>query len=173
MEQIDLTTKAIQRIIGRMQVLKYHSPVCENVSQVFTHEMDVMSVSKAGIVFEFEVKVSRSDFLADKKKRKHTFFDPVVPEQTPNYFSYVCPKDLISISEVQWYAGLYWICENGQILIMKNPKRLHTQKHNTDRINQKINRVYSERTFLGACRLTYENNLIKQRNSSTHEHTAE
>jgi hypothetical protein len=156
-------TRQIQKCIGKMQVLKFHT-VAENVSQILNHEMDVMSVSKAGVMFEFEVKVSRGDFLCDKKKRKYTFFHPIVPTLTPNYFSYACPPNLIHAHEVQSYAGLYWVDENGLVEEIKNPRRLHKHKHSMEHIYKKLCRVYAERYFLGACRLTYENKLIKEKN---------
>lgn len=37
-------------------------------------ESDYFSVTKAGLLIEVEVKISRSDFFADFKKRKHLFY---------------------------------------------------------------------------------------------------
>jgi len=42
-----MTTKEIQKLVGRMQVLKFHSPVIENYTRL-GNEMDVMSMNKSG-----------------------------------------------------------------------------------------------------------------------------
>lgn len=169
MDKLDNTenslTNKIQLAIGRMQVLKYHSPVCENVGLLsLSIEMDVVSISKSSMVYEFEVKVSRSDFKADAKKRKWEHYDePSNQRIAPNYFSYVCPKDLIQISEIPKYAGLYYYLD-GEILQIRKPKRMHKVECNKREALEKISRITSERHFLGCARLTYENNLIKKRN---------
>lgn len=63
-------TNNIQKAVGKMQVLKNHGIVVENINTFWNGEMDVMSVSKSEMIYEFEVKISRSDFKADLKKRK-------------------------------------------------------------------------------------------------------
>ena len=156
-------TKKIQIAIGKIQVLKFHNPVIENISHLLAHEMDLMSISKSGMMCEFEVKISRSDFKADSKKRKWYWFEEPHVNYCPNYFSYVCPKDLIKIDEVQDYAGLYYY-EEDEIIEIKKPKRLHKEIYDRNRIIEKVNRLNSERQFLGCARLTYENNLIKENN---------
>lgn len=65
-----MTTKEIQKAIAKMQVLKFHPIVCENIIPLYKWEMDVMSISKSSMMYEFEVKVSRGDFKADFKKEK-------------------------------------------------------------------------------------------------------
>ena len=49
--------------------------VVPNVSWgFFNHECDLISISKSGFATEYEIKVSKSDLKADKKK-KHTHDD--------------------------------------------------------------------------------------------------
>ena len=69
-------------------------------------EADLIGVSKAGYMSEFEIKISKSDFLKDFKKRKHRYY-PKGPynNRIPNYFWYVAPFDAIPIC-VPDYAGL-------------------------------------------------------------------
>jgi len=90
------TTKDIQKAVGAMCLDRFHVMVCENVSahgiMSHTHEYDVLSISKSGMLNEYEVKVSRQDFLKDAKKMKHDFFSRG-SKFCSNYFSYVCPKD--------------------------------------------------------------------------------
>jgi len=160
-----MTTKEIQKSIGKMKVLSFHTPVCENVKYLLHHwEMDVMSISKSGMMYEYEVKISRSDFKADLKKNKQHYYkkENLMKIWTPNYFSYACPTDLIKIEEIPDYAGLYY-CENGEVSEIRKPKRLHDTVHNRIKILEKICRVNSERQFLDGCRMTYENKEYKKR----------
>ena len=159
-----MNTKEIQKLVGKMQVLKFHSPVCENVKYLISDfELDVISVSKSGMLYEFEVKISRGDFKADKKKTKHIFYLHE-PERGPNYFSYVCPKDLIKLDEIGAGVGLYYV-DGENIIQMQAPKCLHKVLHNKIKILEKVCRVTSERQFLGGCRLSFENKEIIMRKS--------
>jgi len=152
-----MTTKEIQKAIGKMQVLKFHSPVCENVKYLISDfELDVISISKSGMLYEFEVKISRSDFTADKKKKKHSFYAHIAPDRSPNYFSYACPKDLIKPSEIGSGVGLYYV-DGEDVIEIQSPKRRHKILHDRDKILEKICRINSERQFLGGCRMTYNN----------------
>ena len=94
-------------------------------------EADMLMVRRSGYVEEFEIKISRSDFLADRKKmRKHQRLQEPNGWVTPNKFSYVVPEDMIKIEEVPDYAGLfYWCPKWGTISMVKSPKFLHKDKH--------------------------------------------
>lgn len=67
-------------------------------------ESDALYVSKSGYVHEFEIKISRSDFLRDKNK--YLRHKKIPSGQGPTFFYYVCPPDLISPGEIPEYAGL-------------------------------------------------------------------
>lgn len=73
-------------------------------------ECDVLEITKSGYAYEYEVKVSRADFRADKLKQKHgkSKYDVLLSGKRVNYFSYVCPKGLISPDEVPEWAGLIY-----------------------------------------------------------------
>jgi len=67
-------------------------------------ECDVLEITKSMYAYEYEVKISVSDFKADKKK-KGKFDNP-----RTNYFYYIVPKGLIDIDMLPDYAGLIY-CE--------------------------------------------------------------
>jgi len=168
-----MTTQEIQKAIGKMQVLKFHSPVIENFTPFWRWEYDVLSISKSQMLCEFEVKISRSDFNKQKEKTKMDAYSREIISgksfgwhggiaQVPNYFSYCCPTGLIKESEIPKFAGLYY-CENGEITEIQTPKRLHSHKFNLDRVKEKMLRYFSERTLLGGCRMTYENKESSRR----------
>lgn len=155
----EMTTKDIQILIGKDRVLAGHTCVCENVKYLLTaREMDVISV-KSDKLWEYEVKISRSDFLADAKKKKNSFNGingRLVQKWNPNYFYYVCPDGLIDISELPFFAGLYYATETGVSLI-KKATFYNDFKHDIDGIKKTVLRIHQERNFLGACLMTYKN----------------
>jgi hypothetical protein len=70
-------------------------------------EADIFEVSRAGIMTEFEVKISRSDFFADAKKvDKHT---DLKCGRRVNYFYYMMPKGLVDKSDIPEHAGLVYV----------------------------------------------------------------
>lgn len=65
-----------------------------------------------------EAKVSRSDFLSDKKKLWRKF-----PENgLGNFRSYLCPNGLINIEDLPEKWGLLWVDEYEQVKEIKAPQ---------------------------------------------------
>jgi hypothetical protein len=95
--------------------VRYHI----NGLYVFSHtwESDFLALTKSGYLYEGEVKISKSDFKADfKKKDKHTLLqesyekiEGVEGKLRPHYFFYVVPEKLITEDEVPEYAGLIYV----------------------------------------------------------------
>jgi hypothetical protein len=99
---------------------------------VFAWESDFIAVTKSGYVIECEVKISRSDFLADIKKDKHKLLTRVWPtDMIPNRFMYVAPSGIIKPEEVPPYAGLM---QYERMYTLKNPPLLHKQKYDLTKI---------------------------------------
>lgn len=162
-----MLTKEIQKIVGKDRLFSGHRLIGENISHLLTHEMDVISV-KRNLIYEYEVKISRSDFLADKKKGKFKRFkanlEPwYVSHCVPNYFSYVCPNTLIEENEIPDYAGLFYVV-NDELFMIKEPLQLHKIKVDIEKITKKLLTVYIERNFLGKCKMTYLNDESRKRN---------
>jgi len=103
-------------------------------------EADLFCVSRAGHFHEFEIKISRSDYLADFKKarrfqfqgpmkKKHVVLAEMQKQKTPLYygprcFSFVCPEGLISVDELPAYAGLRYVSPDKRrriITVVKAP----------------------------------------------------
>lgn len=76
-----------------------------------------------------EVKVSRSDFLSDKKK-----FWRKIPEHGLGKFrSYLCPEGIIKESDLPENWGLLWIDDKGKITEIVKPNSQdsnHTEELN-------------------------------------------
>lgn len=157
-------TKEIINAIGKRQVLRNHPIVAPNISMIYLWEMDLLSVGQGGMAWEFEVKISRGDFLKDKKKKKWEKLTWLPNEKKPNYISYVCPDGLIKENEIPDFAGLYYF-KDGEIIEVRHPKLLHSVKADMCKMSEKIARVYSQRQFLGCTLLTHENREIVARNN--------
>ena len=150
------STAVIQKMVCEMEVLRFNLP-CENVKYLFSDwEIDVLSMNKNDYLTEYEVKVSRSDFKADAKKKKWQWYEKRIETMISNYFYYTCPERLILETEIPDFAGLIYATKEGLKVIKKAPL-LHKKKHDRVRTLSKFCRVMSERSYLGSCRLTYEN----------------
>lgn len=107
--------------------------VLENL-YVFSWESDKLIETRSGLIYEFEIKVSKADFKNDfKKKDKHLILEGKDIEENvyemidgkyqlthqirnstdkykrPNYFYYALPEGLITVEEVPEYAGLIYV----------------------------------------------------------------
>ena len=117
--------------------LKGHSPISTHAAVYGLQECDVISISKSNYIYEYEVKISRSDFKADFKKPKHAlitekkFIKETKNETfylTPNYFYYVVTENLIKEEEIPEYAGLMYVTEKGDFNIIKKAPLIHKTK---------------------------------------------
>lgn len=70
-------------------------------------EADIFEITKSGYLYEYEVKISRADFKAEKKKTGKK--EKLLSGERCNYFSYLVPEGLILPDEVPEYAGLVYI----------------------------------------------------------------
>jgi len=144
-----MTTRDIEVLIGKEQVLKKHNPVCRSVKNIFSiWEHDVISLSENGMLYEFEIKVSRSDFLKEKRKGlKWEIYSIPIHAQTPNYFFYVCNNGLIKLDEIPEFAGLIYVV--GDKLKVQRKINIHKVKHDKLKLLEKVSRLNAEREFLG------------------------
>ncbi|MCK9475522.1 MAG: hypothetical protein M0R46_06380 [Candidatus Muirbacterium halophilum] len=132
---------------------KRHSPITTHFTGYGLSECDVISVSKSNYIYEYEVKISRSDFKADFKKKKHKLMlerkctkYKMIKENnqkvkdtiylTSNYFYFVVPEGLVDINEIPDYAGLMYITENHNFILIKKAPLLHKVKATVNFIRQ-------------------------------------
>lgn len=119
-------------------------------------ECDVFEVTKAGYWHEFEVKLSRADFLADARKKQRDRWKYVGGEKVdlpgpvkhellaakstkgPSRFTFVVPAGLIPLADVPEWAGLFEAERVGSarvaIRCVKTAPRLHTEKFGDGRL---------------------------------------
>lgn len=156
--------KDIQDILGKNRVLAKHKFVCPNLNNFFIGQQDMISVDGKGMVIEYEIKISRSDFARDKKKGRDSrvMNAQVVGKLHANKVFYVVPEGMITVEEVPGWAGLMYITAKGSVVIKKVAPMIHDHKHDMEKLMAKIIRLYQERQYLGECLLTYKNRQSKE-----------
>lgn len=121
------------------------------------NEADLFCVRKSGLCDEFEIKTSRSDFLADKRKRvcnhelefkdfdwkvrglefapntKYKFQAMLDGDMPTNYFWYVVKKGICEASEIPSFAGFIEVSEKGTLRIVKSPDKIHGKKLSSEK----------------------------------------
>lgn len=104
----------------------------------FPWETDLISITKAGYVHEYEIKCTHADFKSDFKKRKHITLKDAARKQIhenrlrriPNYFWYVAPIKAIPHC-IPEYAGLMEVVSDRyglELQEIRKPKILHHNK---------------------------------------------
>lgn len=131
-----MNEKHIQNALYHWCDQKNHSIIAPNFNCDFG-EVDLLSITRAGFVFDHEIKISRSDFKADFRNKdwKHYRYDQAPKENTrrcPNYFIFVVPAGLLKLEEIPHYAGLMYWRESkfhcfGTFDVIKKPPRLHSE----------------------------------------------
>jgi len=117
-------------------------------------EIDFLVVKENGIILDIEIKVTRADFKAYFKKKKHEILrngyitlnhfsartettglvryeaGEKINIDTPNRFYFCVPENLISVDDplLPDYAGLLYVTEFGGIRKIKEAKLLHKEK---------------------------------------------
>ena len=98
--------KTIEMEIALMEYFNFRiGPIITNVSAdsfLVNHECDILRLSASGYATEVEIKISKADLLADKKK-KHSHIDPRIKD-----FYFAVPKELeeFALSNIPDRAGL-------------------------------------------------------------------
>jgi len=141
-----MTSKEITRRLLYILYSRGYPIFTVNFQRGGFREADILGVTKAGFTAEYEIKVSRSDFFADFKKRykhmrmsdslKKDLYNKKALFKIPNYFYYAVPEGLIKPEEVPDYAGLVYLTNVGfrihyptqMILTEKRAPKLHKYK---------------------------------------------
>jgi hypothetical protein len=136
--------------VWRLLMQKKHKVIVPNVFLI-NGESDVLSITKAGYIYEWEVKTSVSDYQAEfrNKKVKHLGLSGVeyepereysqwlenhysrFPEKRPkprkigipNYFSFVLSREIFEAVSVPDYAGVYLYVCNGHNMFIEEKKK--------------------------------------------------
>ena len=111
-----MKTNDIKFVLMKSLYEKSNSIFCTNFQAMGFSECDVLRITPSNIVYEYEIKTSRSDFKADfKKKYKHNRLSNTINKNNeyikwsghpgiPNHFIYVVPKDMVKPTEFFSYG---------------------------------------------------------------------
>lgn len=125
--------------------IKQHTCCIPNSNQIFPWEVDLLSITRAGLVHEFEIKLDMSDYKADARKSKHTRIGEAT--LSPAYFWYVTYGfDIGPPIKAGWISvqkmdpvGLEW-----SVTVKKEAPQLNTWKMDAQR-RQRISTILSFR----------------------------
>ena len=104
--------------------------IIESIYLLFDSESDVVTMSKAGYITEYEVKVTLSDFKRDMVKkykmgrvseRKHSALSS--GKTGIKHFYFCAPKDMIPLKLIPRHAGLMEFWRQGGGVMYKIVKR--------------------------------------------------
>ena len=142
-DDFKFTEEYIQRKLNNFFAPNSQKYVIENL-YVFNWESDKLIETRSGLLYEYEIKISRSDYKNDfkNKKDKHVILEgkeEYVPSyeedkerfkhygsdfndeyyrtenfKKPNYFYYAVPEGMIDAGEVPSYAGLIYVLPEGK-----------------------------------------------------------
>lgn len=91
-------------------------------------DADFVVVTMSGRIIEYEIKVSRGDFLRDKLKLRHKIYSLERPGELPNKFYYATAPGIVTIEDIPQWAG--WFEMDNGILVCRKPAPTMTQtKH--------------------------------------------
>lgn len=139
-KNFNFTEEYIQKKLDGFFAESTKKYVLENL-YVFRWESDKLIETKSGLIYEFEIKVSKSDYKNDFKNKedKHVILEgsqeflPTYNEvrekygddyskyyrtssyKKPNYFYYAVPEGLVDVSEIPPYAGLIYVVPDNSI----------------------------------------------------------
>lgn len=128
-----------QNILGKLRWGYMSNPAYAIANLfVFEWESDFLLKTKAGYWYEVEVKISRSDFKADRKHKpeKYDILEGRRQGLRPNYFSYCVPEDLLDkvADLIPDYAGIVKVTSWGTVQIVRCPRQLHGEKLTDDQL---------------------------------------
>ena len=107
-------------------------------------ESDILAVSKSLYLTEYEVKISRADFLVDKKKAKWRFYS-MNYNKAPKHFYCIAPVGVIDISEIPSYSGLIEfekINDSYEFKTVQKPKSLNKMKVTEKQVYLILKKLY-------------------------------
>lgn len=158
----------LQQHLGRHLFDQGHGWICGNFQTATLPECDLVSVNPRGLLCEWEIKLSRSDFKADTKKTgKHRALATgegyeqhqrgkrlTLRLACCSYFSYVCPSGLLTLEDLPAYAGLVWVDPQGRVVIKRAAPIVHDYEPGAALL-AKITHNLTQKYLYGCARRTF------------------
>jgi hypothetical protein len=136
-----LTERKVLDVLASEFVGRGHTLAVNNIYMFsWRNESDLVSITGTGYIWEYEVKLSKSDFHADFKKLRHQRYElqsNIMQGnrlRKPNRFWYVTPVGLVSADDLPWYAGLITVRQDDERWFLREVRhapQLHKIKPGT------------------------------------------
>lgn len=137
-----MTETEIQEQLYQWCTGKNHPVTIDNCGACTIGKADLLSVTKARLVHEFEIKCTRTDFRREfeDKDTKHKRLGRADNRlmSLPNYFWFAAPDDLLEHDDLPDYAGHMVVTPDGCQVVRKAP-RIHGD-HLSDKDRRYIER---------------------------------
>ncbi len=137
-----MTETAIQDRLYLWCTGKNHPVTIDNCGACTIGKADLLSVTKAHLVHEFEIKCTHTDFRREfeNKDTKHKRLGRADNRlmSLPNYFWFATPDELLAPDDLPDYAGLMAVTPDGCDVLKKAP-RIHGD-HLSDKDRRYIER---------------------------------
>lgn len=103
----------------------------KHINGLFAFEADMLMVRPSGYMIGFEIKVSKADFNADKKKSH--FNNPVRYEKFRHYY-YVVADNIVdhALNNIPEFCGLMSVGSDGRLHVVKQPPIISDYKLTTE-----------------------------------------
>ena len=116
----------IQAAVYRYFYQKNHQVNAANIYYHKRWESDFLSMSKAGYLHEVEIKLTKSDYKADFKKKRKTYggkegkskHAQIESGALVSYFWFAMPEGLVELEEVPEYAGVIYVRKSKGLLTL-------------------------------------------------------
>jgi hypothetical protein len=118
-------------LLGALREMHAGDPIFVERKRDFLNlytESDAVIATMAGQVIEYEIKVSRADYVRDRFKLRNKIYSGEKPGDRPNRFYYVTPPAIITEADLPAWAGWYELLRGTLTLRRKAPK-LHKDCH--------------------------------------------
>ena len=149
---MDLKARDIQNrfYITNKNRFKYIIPNCYPMNW---WESDLLCISKSDYFYEYEIKLSTQDFLADTKKidskgiTKHYHLS-VGNFYGPSNFTFIVPEGLIESRDVPEFSGLIYAYKSSprskviRFKEIKKGRRLHNNKIKPEVLKRLVSNLY-------------------------------
>jgi hypothetical protein len=142
-----MTAEQIEKGMISNRLAKAGVTICPRYTPDRWFECDLIEITSAGFFREFEIKVSRADFLIDAAKQKRSIFgrpsrnkhEELAAKSTlgPSRFSFVTPEGLVAPTEIPDFAGWIEVRTYGKRVIeipRKVAPKLHSEKFSAKRL---------------------------------------
>jgi hypothetical protein len=143
-----MTERSVQNLFFRRRGQRY-STVMPNCTPPCWYECDLLAITKAGYMYEFEIKLTRSDYRADAKKGALPLYCRPFRQDTrtkheqladhdrngPVRFWFIVPANLVSVDELPDWAGLLYLCGSPSwpsFEDVRSAPRLHNNRMSED-----------------------------------------